>query len=250
MLRLSVVMPVYNEKATFVEVIEALLAKTIPGFELEICIVESNSTDGTRDEVLRYKSHPRVRLLLEDKPFGKGHAVRNGLRLATGDIILIQDADLEYSLDDYEKLVRPIVLARAAFVLGSRHPAGLSLWQLREFPDQRGMTIIMNFGHVLFTRMFNLIFLQALRDPFTMFKVFRRDCINNLRFDCNRFDFDYELVGKLIRNGFHPVEIGVYYKSRSFREGKKVSFFWDPPTWLKACLRHRFSKLHAWPESC
>jgi len=248
-MRLSVVMPVYNERETFREVIERLLAKTIPGFEIEICIVESRSTDGTRDEVLRYKDHPRVRLLLEETPSGKGHAVRNGFQIASGDVILIQDADLEYDLDDYEKLLKPIVSFNSSFVLGSRHPAGSSAWQLRRFADQRAVADVMNIGHLFFTWFLNLIFRQSLRDPFTMYKVFRRDCINNVRFECNRFDFDHELVGKLIRNGFWPTEIDVHYESRSFRQGKKVSFFRDPPTWIKACIRHRFSSLHIWPAS-
>ena len=248
-LRLSVVMPVYNEKRTFREVLDQLLAKTISGIEIEICIVESNSTDGTRDEVLRYKNQPRVRLLLEDKPSGKGHAVRKGLQIASGDIVLIQDADLEYDLDDYEKLLKPIASNQAAFVLGSRHRVGEHAWQLRQFTDQRGLAHVMNLGHVFFTWLLNLIFRQKLRDPFTMFKVFRRDCISNLRFECNRFDFDPELVGKLIRNGFQPIEIDVHYESRSFRQGKKVSFFRDPPTWIRACIKHRYSNLFVWPAS-
>jgi hypothetical protein len=86
-----------------------------------------------------------------------------------------------------------------------------------------------------------------MRDPFTMFKVFRRDAINNVRFECDRFDFDIELVGKLIRQGYSPREINIRYTARSFDEGKKVRVFGDPPTWIKACLRHRFSVLHAWP---
>jgi hypothetical protein len=248
-LRLSVVMPVYNEKDTFRVVVERLLAKTIPGIEIEICIVESNSTDGTRDDVLRYQDSPRIRLLLEDKPSGKGHAVRKGLQVASGDIVLIQDADLEYDLDDYEKLLRPIVSNQASFVLGSRHRAGESVWQLRQFSDQHGLARLLNLGHLFFTWLFNIIFQQRLRDPFTMFKVFRRDCINNLRFTCNRFDFDPELVGKLIRNGYQPIEIDIRYESRSFRQGKKVSFFRDPPTWIRACLQHRYSRLYVWPAS-
>jgi Glycosyl transferase family 2 len=247
-LRLSVVMPVYNEKKTFREVIETLLAKTIPGFEIEICIVESNSTDGTREEVVPYAHHPRVRLLLEDKPLGKGHAVRNGLALATGDIVLIQDADLEYNLADYEKLVDPIRKLKTSFVLGSRHPVGKNDWQIRHFSEQRGISDMMNAGHLFFTWFLNTIFGQQLRDPFTMYKVFRRDCINNVRFECNRFDFDLELFGKLIRKGFQPIEIGVHYQSRSFEEGKKVSVFGDPPTWIRAGIRHRFSCLHVWPK--
>ena len=248
-LRLSVVMPVYNEKGTFRDVVDQLLAKAIPGIDIEICIVESNSTDGTRDEVLRYKDHARVRLLLEDRPSGKGHAVRKGLQIANGDIVLIQDADLEYDLGDYEKLLEPITSNQAAFVLGSRHRVGEHAWQLREFSDQRGLAHVMNLGHAFFTWLLNFIFRQKLRDPFTMFKVFRRDCINNLRFECNRFDFDPELVGKLIRNGFQPIEIDVHYKSRSFHQGKKVSFFRDPPTWIRACVKHRYSNLFVWPAS-
>ncbi len=248
-LRLSVVLPVYNEKKTFREVIERLLAKTIPGFEIEICLVESNSTDGTREDVLAYASHPMVRLVLEDRPSGKGHAVRKGLEIARGDIILIQDADLEYDLADYEKLLDPIRRLETSFVLGSRHPADGRDWQIRHFSEQRGIAGLMNLGHVLFTWFLNVLFSQRLRDPFTMYKVFRRDCINNVAFECRRFDFDIELFAKLIRQGFGPVEIGVSYNSRSFDEGKKVSILRDPPTWIRAGFRHRSSGLHVWPQT-
>ena len=227
--------------------IELLLAKRIPGFDIEICLVESNSTDGTRDEVLQYAEHPRVRLLLEDRPAGKGHAVRKGLELATGDVVLIQDADLEYDLEDYAKLLAPIRNGEASFVLGSRHAPGESLWSIRRFAQKSHLSALMNLGHGFFTWLFNVMFGQRLRDPYTMYKVFRRDCLHNVRLECNRFDFDIELAGKLIRQGFNPTEISIRYQSRSFDEGKKVSIFRDPPTWVKACLRHRFSKLHCWP---
>jgi hypothetical protein len=249
LLRLSVILPVYNEKNTFREVFELLLAKTIPGFEIEICLIESNSTDGTREEVLAYADHPKVRLLLEDNPSGKGHAVRKGLEIATGDIIIIQDADLEYDLADYEKLLDPIRRLETSFVLGSRHPTDGSDWQIRHFSEQRGIASIMNVGHVFFTWFLNVLFSQRLHDPFTMYKVFRRDCINNVPFECNRFDFDLELFSKLIRKGCKPVEIGVRYNSRSFDEGKKVSMLGDPPTWIRAGFRHRFSDLHVWPQT-
>ena len=245
---LSVVMPVYNEAGTFRAAMERVLAKAIPDVEIEICIVESNSTDGTRDQVLAYQNHPRVRILFEDKPSGKGHAVRAGLKLAKGDIILIQDADLEYDVDDYDKLIEPIRRGQASFVLGSRHSGPRADWEIRQFESQPTVASILNIGHLFFTWFLNTIFQQRLRDPFTMYKVFRRDCIHNVAFECNRFDFDHELVGKLVRNGFSPVEIGVHYESRSFHDGKKVSFFGDPPTWIKACLKHRFSHLYEWPS--
>jgi hypothetical protein len=250
LIRLSVVLPVYNEEATFQDVIGRLLAKEIPGVEIEICIVESNSTDGTRDQVLLYADHPRVRLVLEEKPSGKGHAVRKGFELASGDIVLIQDADLEYDLGDYEKLLAPIRNGEVGFVLGSRHAApGAKSWQIRQFTTQRHSAALMNAGHLFFTALFNWVFGQKLRDPFTMYKVFLRSAIHNVHFECNRFDFDFELAGKLIRQGYNPREIPISYRSRSFHEGKKVSPFSDPPTWLKACAKHRFSRLHIWSGS-
>ena len=244
---LSVVMPVYNEKKSYRDVMEKLLAKRIHGVDIEICVVESNSSDGTRDDVLSYQSHPRVKILLEDKPSGKGHAVRAGLGMARGDIILIQDADLEYDLNDYERLIAPIRAGAASFVLGSRHRVGEKLWRIRRFEGAAHLSDLMNVGHLFFTWLLNTVFEQKLRDPFTMYKVFRRDCIYGLRFECNRFDFDHEIVGKLVRNGYSPVEIDVAYQSRSFDEGKKISLFGDPPTWVRACLKHRFSQLREWP---
>jgi len=226
---------------------EKLLAKRIDGVDIEICVVESNSRDGTRNDVLTYQNHPRVKILLEDRPSGKGRAVRAGLGMARGDIILIQDADLEYDLDDYEKLIAPIRGGAASFVLGSRHRVGEKLWRIRRFEGAKHLSDLMNVGHLFFTWLLNTVFEQKLRDPFTMYKVFRRDCIYGLRFECNRFDFDHEIVGKLVRNGYSPVEIDVAYHSRSFDEGKKISLFGDPPTWIRACLKHRFSRLREWP---
>src|SRR4051812_48242176 len=118
---LSVVVPVFNEAATARAALDAILAKEVPGWRIEVIIVESNSTDGTRDIVKACAGRERVRLLFEDAPRGKGHAVRAGLALATGDVILIQDADLEYDLDDYDTLLAPIAARRQSFVLGSRH---------------------------------------------------------------------------------------------------------------------------------
>jgi len=114
---------------------------------------------------------------------------------------------------------------------------------MRHFDDQQQLSAYLNFGHVLFTTMINLLYGQHLKDPFTMFKVFRRECLYNLYFECNRFDFDYELVIKLIRKGYVPVEIPVNYKSRSFQEGKKIDMYRDPLTWVKAIFKYRFAKI-------
>jgi glycosyltransferase involved in cell wall biosynthesis len=183
-----------------------------------------------------------VKLILEEQPRGKGYAVRIGLKAATGDYVLIQDADLEYDLEDYDGLLEPLVAGRAAFVLGSRH-GGRNVWKMRQFTGQFGLSLFVNLGHWFFVTLINVLFLQRLRDPFTMFKVFRRDCLYALEFECNRFDFDFELLIKLIRKGYHPIELPVNYRSRSFKEGKKVRMFRDPLTWLRALAWLRFVKI-------
>ena len=239
--KLSVIVPVYNEAATFETLMEALLKKTLPDLDIEVIVVESNSTDGTREIALRYQNHPRVRLVLQDRPQGKGFAVRTGFEYASGDFILIQDADLEYDLEDYDALLEPLVQGRAAFVLGSRH--GGAVWKMRHFEDNRALSVALNVGHWFFTTLVNVLFGQRLKDPFTMYKVFRRDCLTGLTFECNRFDFDYELLIKLVRKGYRPIEIPVNYRSRSFSEGKKVSVWRDPLTWFVALARLRFARI-------
>ncbi len=240
---LSIIMPAFNERATVGQVLERLLAKQIPGVTFEIVVVESNSTDGTREEVRRFAQHPAVTVIYQDRPQGKGHAVRTGLAHATGDYVLIQDADLEYDIDDYDALLAPLRAGRASFVLGARHGGNGASWKMRQFIDQRTVGHVMNVGHVFFTALFNVVYGTRLSDPFTMYKVFRREAIRGLTFEANRFDFDWELVGKLVRAGHRPIEIPVNYRSRSFAEGKKVSFFRDPLTWLWACFKYRFQPL-------
>lgn len=247
--KLSIVMPVFNEETTFSEVCEQVLEKEIPGLDIELIIVESHSTDGTREKVLQYKDHPRVRLILQENPHGKGFAVRSGLAAATGDFILIQDADLEYSMADYDELLKPLQTGQVAFVLGSRHGFGGAM-KMRHFINQPFMSASLNFGHIFFQTLLNLLYGQRLKDAFTMFKVFRRDCLYGLTFESNRFDFDFELVIKLLRKGYKPLEIPVRYESRSFSEGKKVRVFRDPLTWLKALVKFRVQKLNLVENAC
>lgn len=240
--KLSVVVPVYNERGTLEVALTALTAKRISGWEIEILIIESNSTDGSRDIVLGYQNRPGIRILLEDRPRGKGHAVRAGLAQATGDVVLIQDADLEYDLADYEKLLVPFIAGTHHFVLGSRHTP--NQWSIRKFSGQFFQAALLNAAHWFFTALIDLSLGLSLRDPFTMYKVFRRECLAGLTFRCNRFDFDWELLIKLVRRGYRPVEIPVSYRSRSFAEGKKIRMFYDPLTWLVAWARARFGPLN------
>jgi len=237
---LSIVVPVYNEKPYIDATMTALLNKAIPGVDNEIIVVESNSTDGTREAVLAYEGRPGVRVILEDRPLGKGHAVRTGLKAASGDIVMIQDADCEYDFDDYEDLLKPLLTYRKAFVLGSRHTGS---WKIRTFDAEPGLVSFLNLGHSVFVLLLNVLYRQTLKDPFTMYKVFRRDCVHGLKFECDRFDFDFELVIKMVRKGYTPIEIPVNYKARSWAEGKKVRFIRDPLTWIRALVKYRFVRI-------
>jgi SAM-dependent methyltransferase len=233
---LSVIVPAYNEGPTIRGTLDRVIAKRVPGLDKEVIIVEGNSTDGTREAVLEYQARPGIHVVLTDRPRGKGHAVREGLSRASGDFVLIQDADDEYDIDDYDVLLDPLQHFRQAFVLGSRHKGH---WQIRTFGGLSSLTVFMNSGHIFLTELFNLLYRQKLADPWTMYKVFRRDCLHRVLLECNRFDFDVELVAKLVRRGFSPVEIPVRYHSRSFAEGKKIRVLRDPLTWIWACLKYR-----------
>jgi glycosyltransferase involved in cell wall biosynthesis len=233
-------MPVFNEAETVVEALTAVLGIEIPGVRLDVVVVESNSSDGSRERVLRFESDPRMKVVLQDRAVGKGNAVREGLRHIEGDIVVIQDADLEYSVDDYPRLIAPIRSGATDFVLGCRHVPGEPI---RVMDGARRLSRVLNVAHWMFTGLFDLVYGIRLRDPFTMYKVFRSDCLRGVRLTSDRFDFDWELVGKLVRLGYTPIEVPVSYAARSFARGKKIRFVRDPPTWIAACVRFRFSPL-------
>ena len=214
----------------------------IEGVDRELIVVESNSSDGSRDLVRSIEHLPGVRVVYEDRPSGKGHAVRAALAVAAGDIFLIQDADSEYDVADYDIVLEPLLRLSATFVLGSRHMGGQT-WKIRQFADAKALAGLMNLAHQFFTALANWFYQAEMRDPTTMYKVFRREAIHGIRFRRDRFDFDWELVCKLIRRGHRPTEVPVNYRSRSYAEGKKVRFFRDPLTWLRAIIASRFEPL-------
>ena len=237
---LSVVMAVYNEVHTVADVIEQVLKVDIGDRCLELIIIESNSTDGTREIVRSFEAKPGVTVIYQDRPQGKGFAVRAGFVAASGEVILIQDGDLEYSVSDYPALLQPIEDGTTSFVLGSRHVRGRPM---RHFAEARWTSFALNTAHWVFTGLFDVTYGVRLRDPFTMYKVFRRECVEGLEFKSDRFDFDWELVGKLIRCGHRPIEVPVTYTSRDFSSGKKVRMWRDPLTWIVACAKFRVTPI-------
>lgn len=237
---LTIIVPIYNEKNTVLELLNTVYQKDLSGMGLdkEIIIIESNSTDGTREIAERFaREHTDVKLILEDKPKGKGHAVRNGFASATGDFILIQDGDLEYDINDYDRLLLPMVKYQESFVLGSRHTGD---WQMRKFTTGKAAALYMNIGHIVLTGLINIGCGTKLKDPFTMFKIFRRECLYGLSFDGNRFEIDWEILIKLIRKGFIPLEIPVSYSSRGMKEGKKIRIFKDPILCLMGFIKYNY----------
>jgi len=234
---ISIIIPVYNEEKTVRTLLNNVISKQLDGLKKEIIIIESNSKDSTRQIVENFaKEHPEVKLVLEERPQGKGHAVRNGFKEATGDFIAIQDGDLEYDINDYDQLVVPLINYQKAFVLGSRHTGD---WKMRNFGDNKLKATYMNFGHIFFTSLINIGCRVKLKDPFTMYKLFRRECLYDLEFDGNRFEIDWEIVIKLIRKGYIPEEIPINYSSRGYKEGKKVSLMIDPFRWIICFIRYK-----------
>jgi hypothetical protein len=240
--KLSIIMPVFNEARTFKETFDRVASADVAGVTREIIIVESNSTDGSRELVQAVEGTPGVIVLYESKPEGKGHAVRAGIAAATGDIVLIQDADSEYDVADYDVVLEPLLELKTTFVLGSRHLGGRT-WKIREFSHFRSLALAMNLAHEAFTALTNALYDTDMRDPTTMYKAFYRCCYEGIDFKRDRFDFDFELVCKLIRRGHIPLEVPVNYKSRSYADGKKVRFFRDPMTWFKTIVSSRFERL-------
>jgi ribosomal protein S27E len=236
--KLSVVLPVFEEAGTVRQVIEALLEKQLR-IQKELIIVESGSRDGTREIVGEYATTPGVRVIYETQPRGKGHAVRTGLAACTGSIVLIQDADLEYDIDDYDALLEPILQRRASFVLGSR-TLGAGDWKVRRFAHGAFLGLALNVAQVGFAKTFNLLYQQRTSDVNTMFKVFRRSCLDTISLTSDGFELDIELACKLVLAGHAPLEVPVNYVARDFSQGKKIRFLRDAWPGYAAFFKYRW----------
>ena len=237
---LSIIVPVFNEAKFVASVLTSLIELEL-AIEHEIIVVESNSSDGSREIVSSFEGMPHLRVIYQDAPQGKGNAVREGLRVATGSIQMIQDADFEYDFDDYDALLEPILQRHASFVLGSRS-LGLDDWRIRRYPRAPTQGTLLNLAQLAFASTFNLLYQQRTTDINTMFKVFRRECIDGCTFDGDGFNFDIELVCKIVRNGHSPLEVPVNYHGRGFDEGKKIGFADAWPSYYQL-FRSRFGEI-------
>ena len=223
---LSVIIPVYNEVATLTTILERVQAT---GLADEILIVNDGSTDGSRELIDSIADHHGIRVIHLPKNLGKGGAVREGILAATCDIVLIQDADLEYDPRDYPALLKPIEEGKADVVYGSRFLGG---------PHRVTM-----FWHMLANKLLtlwtNILYDTILSDMETGYKVFRREILQGIKLRANRFDFEPEFTAKILKHKAHVYEVPISFNPRSYAEGKKIGLL-DAFEAVWALIKYRF----------
>jgi glycosyltransferase involved in cell wall biosynthesis len=211
--KLSVVVPVYNERNTLVEIIRRIRAVELPdGIEAEIVIVDDGSTDGTRD-VLHQLCDSTVRVVLHPENRGKGAAVRTGFEHATGDYVLIQDADLEYDPEDWPRLLNPVMRGKARAVYGSRFTG-----------ERRNMLLLHWIGNRFLSLVTNVLYNTTLSDMETCYKLIDASLLAELDLRADKFDIEPEITAKLLKRGVRIYEVPISYAGREFDEGKKITW--------------------------
>jgi glycosyltransferase involved in cell wall biosynthesis len=211
--KLSVVVPVYNERNTLVEIVRRMRAVDLPdSVEREILVVDDGSDDGTRS-VLRQLGDSTVRVILHERNRGKGAAVRTGFAHATGDYVLVQDADLEYDPEDWPRLLAPVLAGKARVVYGSRFTG-----------ERRNMLFFHWVGNRFLSLVTNVLYNTTLSDMETCYKLVDRSLLEQLPLEAEGFDIEPELTAKILRRGIRIYEVPVSYMGREMDEGKKITW--------------------------
>ena len=225
-MKLSVLIPVYNEKNTIREIIKRVQDT---GLATEIVIVEDGSRDGTREILAEYDGKNGIRVILHEKNAGKGAALRTAIQSATGDVMLIQDADLEYDPREYANLLKPIEENMADVVYGSRFLGA----------PHRAILFWNMIANKLLTLMTNILYNNILTDMETGYKVFRREVVSGMKLRANRFDFEPEFTAKILKSKVRVFEVPITFNPREYDEGKKIGI-WDAFEAVWALLKYRF----------
>jgi glycosyltransferase involved in cell wall biosynthesis len=209
--KLSVIVPVFDERNTVVEIVRRMRQVDLP-VDLEIVVVDDGSTDGTRD-VLRQLADSTVRVITHERNRGKGAAIRSGLAHVTGDLVLVQDADLEYDPEDWPKLLAPIMRGKARVVYGSRFTG-----------ERRNMLFLHWVGNRFLSLVTNVLYNTTLSDMETCYKLFDRSLLDTITLRAERFEFEPEVTAKILRRGIRIYEVPISYTGREFDEGKKITW--------------------------
>jgi glycosyltransferase involved in cell wall biosynthesis len=224
--KLSVIVPVYNERNTVVEILRRMRAVDLP-IDREFVVVDDGSTDGTR-AVLTQLGDSTVKIVTHPGNRGKGAAIRTALEHVTGDLVLIQDADLEYDPDDWSKLLAPVLKGRAVVVYGSRFTG-----------EHRNMLFLHWAGNRALSLVTNLLYNTTLSDMETCYKLFDRKVLDRITLKSEKFDFEPEVTAKVLRQGVRIYEVPISYAGREFEEGKKITWR-DGFAALTALVKYRF----------
>jgi len=224
-LKVSVVIPVYNEEGTIREIVERVCSVPV---DKEIIAVDDYSTDSTPEILKELAREGKIRLFFHKENMGKGAACRSGIRQITGDVVIIQDADLEYDPADYPVLLKPIEQGRSKVVYGSRF-----------LGPHKAMYFWHTVGNKMLTLITNVLFDTTLTDMETCYKVFTADIAHGLKLKSNRWGFDPEITAKILKQGHRIYEVPISYTGREFWEGKKISWR-DGFTIVRTLIKYRF----------
>jgi glycosyltransferase involved in cell wall biosynthesis len=227
---LSVIVPVFNERNTVTEIVRRMRAVKLPlDLELEVVVVDDGSSDGT-DKVLAALQDSTVRVVTHSVNQGKGAAIRTGLEAIRGDLVLIQDADLEYDPDDWPRLLDPVLRGKAQVVYGSRFTG-----------ERKNMFPSHWLGNRLLTLATNILYRSTLSDMETCYKLFDRRVLAGITIESQHFDFEPEITAKILRRGYRIYEVPISYAGREISEGKKISWH-DGFGAIMALVRYRFTR--------
>ena len=230
-MKLSIIIPVYNEEKNILEVISKVKRVKLKNITKEIIIVDDFSNDNTK-EILEKLKDSSLKIFFHQKNRGKGTSIRTALKHATGDVILIQDADLEYDPIEYEKLLKPIIENKTKVVYGSR------LEIIRK--NLRKMYKMHYIGNMFLTAVTNILYGAKITDMETGYKVFRKEVIENINLKAKRFDFEPEITAKILKKGYKIKEVQINFMGRKFDEGKKITWI-DGIKALYYLIKYRFT---------
>ena len=227
-IRLSIMIPVYNEKETILKIIKRIENVKIKSIEKEIIIVDDFSIDGTRDIIKKLKEK-NIKKVFHKKNYGKGMAIRTAIKNSTGDILIIQDADLEYHPEDYKKLLKPILSKKTDVVYGSR------MFSL----TKKEMHTSHYFGNIFLSFLTRVLYRTKITDMETCYKIFRKEVVKDMKLDAKRFEIEPEITAKILKRGYKIIEIPIKFNARTYAEGKKITWK-DGINALYCLFKYRF----------